>query len=73
MNSKNLAWLKGTSSFYRELGVGLLDRIHSHHGGCMELMEKIEKVERITGNPPHILGMANRGLIIEPLKSFLLN
>ena len=53
--------------------MGLLDRIHSHHGGCMELMEKIEKVERITGNPPHILGMANRGLIIEPLKSFLLN
>ena len=42
----------------------LLVWIHSHHGGCMELMEKMEKVERITRNPPHILGMANRGLII---------
>ena len=30
----------------------------------MELMEKMEKVEWITGNPPHVHGMANRGLII---------
>ena len=32
--------------------MGLLTRIHYHRGGCMELMEK---VERIMGNPPHIL------------------
>ena len=61
MNSKNLPWLKGTLSFYRELGVGLLVWIHSHHEGCVGLMEK---VEQITGNPPHIFGMVNRGLII---------
>ena len=44
--------------------MGLLVRIHYHHGGCLELMEEIENVERITGNPLHILGMVNRGLII---------
>ena len=44
--------------------MGLLVRIHYHHGGCVELMEKMEKVEWIMGNPPHVLGMANRDLII---------
>ena len=27
-------------------------------------MEKMEKVEWIMGNPPHVLGMADRALII---------
>ena len=44
--------------------MGLLVRIHYHHGGCVELMDKMEEVGKIMGNPPHVLGMVNHGLII---------
>ena len=41
-----------TLSFYRDLEVGILVRIHYHHGRCVKL---IEKMERISENPPHVL------------------
>ena len=40
VNSKILPSLNETWSFYRELEVSLLARIHYHHGRCVELMEK---------------------------------
>ena len=52
VNSKNLPSLNETWSFYRELEVSLLARIHYHHGRCVELMEKME---RTSGNPPYVL------------------
>ena len=44
--------------------MGLFVRIHYHDGGCVKLMERMEDMEQFTGNPFHILGMVNRGLII---------
>ena len=52
VNSKNLPSLNETWSFYRELEVSLFAQIHYHHGRCVELMEKME---RISGNPPHVM------------------
>ena len=40
VNSKILSWLNVTWSFYRELEVSLVVRIHYHHGRYVELMEK---------------------------------
>ena len=44
--------------------MSLLVRIHYHHGRCVELMEKMENVERILGKPLNVLGMKHHGLII---------
>ena len=52
VNNKNLPSLNETWSFYRELEASLLAQIHYHHGRCVELMEKIERISR---NPPHVL------------------
>ena len=37
--------------FYREFLVGLLVRIHYHHGRCVGLVERMEQISR---NLPHI-------------------
>ena len=50
--------------------MGLLVRIHYYHEGCVELMEKMENLKRITRNPLHVLEIVNRGLIISNPKRF---
>ena len=60
----NLPWVNETCSFYRELEVGLLVRIHHHHGWCVWLMEKMGNVEQITRNPLHVSGVVHHGLVI---------
>ena len=52
--------------------MGLLVRIHYYHEGCVELMEKMENLKRITRNPLHILEIVNCGLIISNPKRFSL-
>ena len=61
-----------TCSFYRELEVGLLFRIHHNHGLCEWLMEEMGNVERIMGNSSHVLGVVHHGMITWSLmRSFL--
>ena len=38
--------------FYGEFLVGLIVRIHYHHGRYVGL---VERMEQILGNPPHVL------------------
>ena len=52
--------------------MGLLVRIHYYHEGCVELMEKMENLKRITRNPLHVLEIVNHGLIISNPKRFSL-
>ena len=63
MNSKTYVGWMGLAPFI-ELGVGLLVWIHHHHGWCVWLKEKMEYVERITGNHIHVLRVVQHGLII---------
>jgi len=52
VNSITYLGLMKSYHFYREFLVGLLVRIYYHHGRCVWL---VEKMEQISGNPPHIL------------------
>lgn len=52
--------------------MGIFAQIHYHYGECVELMERMEKVKRITGNPLHVLRMVNCGLIISNIRKFSL-
>ena len=65
VNSKNLPQLNVTLSFYRKLRVGLLIRIHYHHGRCVELME--ENGVRYGEFSP-CSEMTDRGLIVQSLQ-----
>ena len=60
MNSCAYLGLVRFGPFYREFGVGLLVRCRYHHGRCVDL---VGRVERILGNSPHV---SKQWIVVQP-------